>query len=495
MQSNDSTHNTAGVAPPAKPEPDKGARLTALIVGSAFFMVLLDGAIIATSLPTMAQSFGVSTVDLSIGISIYILAVATFVPLSAWVSDRFGARRVFLSAMVVFTLASIACAMASTLTEFVLARAVQGAGGAFMTPVGRILVLRRAKKSELIQAMAWITWPALIAPVVGPVLGGFITTYFSWRWNFFINLPLGVIAFALAWWFIPRQAPVARRAFDLPGFFLSSGALLCLLYGLESFAHRNIPLMASSLLVVIGGVLAVGAVRHLRRTEEPLLNLRSFAIKTFSLSTLWVGTCIRTGINSTPFLLPLFFQVAFGLTPLESGGYILVYFLGNLGMKTVTTGALRLFGFRTVLIINGVICGLSIVSFALFSQETAQVVLMVALFVAGLTRSMQYTALNTLAFADIPDQQRSSASTLASMAQQVSMVLGVALSAIMLSSSQFLAQRDDLLLFDFKVAFIAMGTLVLLASLAFISLPRSAGVEVTGHDRTLSLRKKLKGHV
>lgn len=464
------------------PLQDSRARLIALIVGSAFFMVLLDSAIIATSLPRMAQSFGLTAVELSIGISVYILAVATFVPLSSWMSDRFGARRVFLIAIVIFTVASLACGVATTLPEFIAARALQGLGGAFMTPVGRVLVLRNARKSELIQATALITWPALMAPVIGPVLGGFITTWLSWRWNFFINLPLGIIAFSLAWRFIPRTDTISRRPFDLHGFVLSASALLSLLYGLESLAHQYIPAFQSIALIAAGGVMTYLTVRHLRKTPAPLLKLAPFSVHTFALATLSAGTLIKTGINATPFLLPLLLQVSFGLTPLEAGSYILVYFLGNLGMKTVTTTTLQTFGFKRVLLVNGLLCGLSIAACGLFTPDSGKILIMATLFVAGLTRSMQYTSLNTLAFADISAVQRGSAATLASMLQQISMVLGITLSVIILSGSRWAAQRSEVALVDFSLAFFATGLLVMTASLMFLRLPADAGAEVTGHS-------------
>lgn len=461
---------------------NKQARLIALIVGGAFFMVLLDGAIIATSLPRMAQTFGVAPVELSIGISIYLVSVAACVPLSGWLSDRFGARRIFLLAIILFSLASVACGMTDTLPGFVAARVFQGLAGALMTPIGRVLVLNHTQKSELVQAMALITWPALTAPVIGPVLGGFITTVFSWRWNFLINLPLGLIACALAWKFIPARLPVARRRFDLAGFLLSAGALICLLVGLESFAHQWVRPVHSGLLLLVGAALGWFAVRHLRRSAEPLLNLQTFTIPTFAITSIWAGTYIRAGINATPFLLPLLFQLGFGYSPLEAGGYLLVYFLGNLGMKTVTTATLRAFGFRNVLVVNGVLCGLFIISCGYLTPEMTELVIACLLFLAGLTRSMQYTALNTLAFADIPARLRSSAATLASMLMQISMVLGIAFSALILNASRGLQHRNAPALADFQSAFLAMGIVVVVASLVLIRLPREAGAEVSGHD-------------
>lgn len=458
------------------------ARYIALIVGGAFFMVLLDSAIIATSLPRMAQTFGVKPVELSIGISMYLLSVAAFVPLSGWLSDRYGARRIFLLSIIVFVGASLACGMADTLETFVLARAAQGLGGALMTPIGRVIVLNHAPKNELVRAMAYITWPALTAPVIGPVVGGFITTYFSWRWNFWINLPIGLLAWILVWRVIPATPPVARRPFDPWGFVLSAAALIAFLLGLESLAHQWLPLLQSLALAAIGVILGVAALRHLRRTPYPLLNLGTFKIPTFAITSIQAGTYVRVGINATPFLLPLLFQLGFGFTPLEAGTYVLVYFLGNLGMKSITTAALRWFGFRSVLVINGVICGLFVAVCGFLSPALGKFWIVVILLCAGLTRSMQYTALNTLGFADIPGSLRSSAATINSMLMQVSMVLAIAFSALLLNGSRFLAQRDAVAPPDFTVTFIAMGLLVAGASLVFVMLPRDAGAEVSGHE-------------
>lgn len=474
------------------PQVNANARIIALIVGGAFFMVLLDSSIIATSLPRMAQSFGVEAIDLSIGMSIYLLSVATFVPLSGWLSDRFGPRSVFLVSIIVFSLASVACGLASNLPEFIAARALQGLGGALMTPIGRVLVLRHAPKSELVKAMALITWPALTAPVIGPVLGGFITSYFSWRWNFLLNLPLGVLAFVLTWRLIPYTPPTARRAFDLSGFILSASALVSLIYGLESFTHQWLTPQWSGLLLLTGAALSGTAIYHFRRTDAPLLNLQPFTVQTFAMASIWAGSYIRIGINATPFLLPLLLQLIFDLSPLQAGGYLFVYFLGNLGMKTVTTSSLRLFGFRRVLLVNGLLCGFSIAVTAYFDPVHYKVPLMMVLFFAGLTRSMQYTALNALGYADLPTQLHSSAATLGSMLMQLSMVLGIALSALLLNASQWFAQRETLQIQDFQLAFVIMGVLVMLASLVFLQLPRNAGAEISGYEPNRPLAQRFR---
>jgi hypothetical protein len=276
-----------------------------------------------------------------------------------------------------------------------------------MTPVGRILVLRNAPKSELLNATALITWPALFAPVIGPVLGGFVTTYLSWHWNFFINIPLGLAGLALVARFIPGDRDSETRPFDWPGFLWTSVGLASMLYGLERIAHTEDGALPTMVPLVAGTLIGWLAVRHLVRANNPLLDLTAFKVQTFAISTLSAGTIFRVAINATPFLLPLLFQVGFGLRPVDAGMLILAYFLGNLGMKTVTTPTLRRFGFRSVLVVNGVIASLSIMACAAISPQTPQALVVALMLIAGLTRSMQFTALNTLAFADVASSQLS----------------------------------------------------------------------------------------
>jgi EmrB/QacA subfamily drug resistance transporter len=445
------------------------------------FMQILDGVIIVTALPVMARDFGVATLDMSIGITAYMLMAAVVIPSASWMSDRFGARRVFLIAMLVFTLSSLACGLATNLTQFVIARIVQGAGGALMFPIGRVIVLRSVQKSEIVQAIGLTVWPALFAPVVGPAIGGFLTTYVSWHWNFLINVPLGIAGMLLVLRIIPKDAEFKAHPFDWSGFVLTGTGLAALLYGFDGLAQGSLPLPLALGLGALGLVVGAGAVLRLKRASHPLIDLDTLRIPTFAASEALAGAVLRLTINATPFLLPLMFQVGFGLDPLAAGGLVLVYFLGNLLMKTVTTPILRRFGFRSILTLNGTLAGLAIVACGFLGADTAYPLTFAVLFVAGLTRSMQFTALATLAFADVDAEKRSSASTLSSMFQQISMVFGVALAAAILNVSQLVRGATALDLNDFRVAFITVGLLCIAASLQLLMLPRLAGSEVSGH--------------
>jgi EmrB/QacA subfamily drug resistance transporter len=469
----------------AETPPSPGqSRLIAFVVAISFFMQMLDSTIVVTSLPQMARSFGVEPVGMSIGLTVYMLTMAAFIPLSGWLGERYGARNVFLAAIAIFMISSLFCGLSSSLAGFTTARAFQGFGSALMNPIGRMIVLRNAPKSELVNAVALITWPALIAPVIGPVLGGFITTAFGWHWNFFVNIPIGIASLVLVWRFVPQQKDTGSSRLDVLGFILSALGLTLLLAGLECFAHGTVTAIQVISLLSVGLLLSVQAVRHFRRTPNPLLDLSSFAIPTFAFSTLSSGTASRLAINSMPFLIPLFFQVGFGLNTIATGTYIFVYFAGNLAMKSVTTRLLRRFGFRAVLVFNGLLASTSIAAFSVLSPETPELFIHALLFVAGLSRSMQFTALNTVGFADITASQRRSASTLSSMLQQLSMVLGVAVAAAVLNVSQLWRGGASLALVDFRWAFVAIAAIGMAASLSFLGLHDNAGAEVSGHTGT-----------
>ena len=456
-------------------------RIVGLIVAGAFFMQNLDSAIINTSLPQMAVSFGVRPVDLSLGITAYILSMAAFLPISGYLSDRLGARGVFAAAIVVFTLASVACGAARSLPLFALARVAQGLGGAMMGPVGRALVLRQAQKHEIVHAMAMITWPALLAPVIAPVLGGLITTYISWRWNFLLNAPLGLIAIVLVLAFIPKQAPLGTGPFDMRGFVLSSIALTCLLYGLERFSAGLGGWGMSLALLTLGAAAGIQSVRHFRHVGHPLLELSALSVQTFHISSVGAGLVLRAVISATPFLLPLLFQVGFGVSAAAAGVLVMVYFLGNVVMKTSTTATLRRFGFRSILVVNGTLASIAIGLCALLGSASLTIWSGAVLLFAGMTRSMQFTCLNTIQFADISRAQQGAASTLSSILQQLGTALGVGVSAIILQLVAELRGASGVDLPDLRITLSVVSVLGIAAALRNLKLPRNAGEEVSGH--------------
>ncbi|MDB5529418.1 MAG: transporter [Devosia sp.] len=459
------------------------SRNVALVVAAALFTQILDGVIIVTALPQMARDFKVGTLEMSIGVTIYMLAVAICIPAAAWLADRFGARRTFMVSIAAFTITSIACGLAQDLTQFVVARALQGAGGAVLFPVGRIIVLRTAQKSEIVSAIGLTIWPALFAPVIGPALGGFLTEYASWHWNFWINVPLGIAAFVLVSRIVPPDHEFKRRPFDTVGFVLTGISLAALLYGFDALVQGTLSTTYAVALALVGIAVGTAAVFWLLRRDHPLIDLRTLKIPTFAATDARAGVLLRIGINATPFLLPLMFQVAFGLNALQSGGLVVAYFFGNLAAKAFTTPTLRRFGFRSVLVVNGALAGLAIIACGLLGPATPYPLTIAILVLAGATRSMQFTALATLAFADIDAHQRSSATTISSMSQQLSSVFGVAAAAGCVNLSQLWRAAPAPGLIDFQVALMLMGAIVLLASLYFVTLHREAGAEVSGYSK------------
>jgi EmrB/QacA subfamily drug resistance transporter len=455
--------------------------IIALIVASAFFMENLDATVIATALPHMADTFGVTAVAVSIGMTAYMLTLAVFIPVSAWVADRFGSRTVFCGAIVVFTVASLLCGLSNGLWEFTAARILQGIGGALMVPVGRLVVLRSTERRYLMRSIAYITWPGLAAPIIGPAVGGFIATYSSWRWIFLLNVPIGLVGLALAIVYIPNQKEAGRRPFDLTGFVLSGTALTCLMYGMELVGQLDVRWQTAAAVLAGGVLFGALAVRHFLRAEHPLVNLGSLRIPTLRVSV-GGGSLYNVAVNVTPFMLPLLFQLGFGLNPFASGLLVLAYAAGNLGMKPVTTPILRRFGFRSVMIVNGLLTAATIAVCSALSPATPHAIVIGVLLVGGLCRSMQMTSINTLAFADVPPAMMSSASTLFSVVQQMTIGLGIALGAIALHFAVWLhGGGTNLTLGDFRVAFVVVAMVVLVSVISFIGIERNAGADVSGH--------------
>jgi EmrB/QacA subfamily drug resistance transporter len=448
-----------------------------LLVAGAFFMENLDGTVITTAVPDMAQSFGVAPLALNVGVSAYLLTLGVFIPISGWVAQRFGARRVFAAALAIFTLASVLCGMAHSLGEFVWLRVLQGAGGAMMVPVGRLVVLNNTPKDKLISVIATLTWPALVAPVLGPAVGGFITSYASWRWIFYLNLPLGLIALVLAWKLIPDQRAAERQPFDWPGFVLSGTALFLLTWGAEVIGSQHPDWNEASACLVLGLLLLAALGWHLQRAAHPLIDLSSFAIPTFTI-TIVGGSLFRMAIGAVPFLLPLMFQLGFGLDAFHSGLLVIAVFAGNLMMKPATTPILRRFGFRTVILVNGLANVGALAACSLLTPATPVWLIAAILFIGGLTRSMQFSALNTIAFADVPQPRMAAANTLFSTAFQVALGLGVALGATGVRLGHWSARQLDIAdwpAIDYRLAFLLVALVSLLGLVDALRLHRNAG--------------------
>ncbi|WP_062789129.1 MFS transporter [Aquitalea pelogenes] len=447
--------------------------LIALLVAAAFFMENLDATVINTALPAMAATFAVQPVDLNIGITAYLLTLTLLIPASGWLADRLGCRRVFMASIVVFTLASLLCAMSQNLWQFASARVLQGVGGAMMVPVGRLAVLRNTPKHKLMQAIAMITWPGLVAPVLGPALGGFIATYASWHWIFLLNLPLGVLAFALAWWLIPPSADgMASSRFDWTGFLLCGTACLLLMSGLEQVGGTG-QLMLAMLCLSGSGVLLAGLWRHCRRSHAPLLDVSILRIRTYR-TTIVGGSLLRAAINTTPFLLPLMFQLGMGMDAFRSGLLLLTLFAGNLGMKVLTSRTLRRFGFRLTLLLSGLALVVLTLLIATFGPDTPWPRLVLVLLLSGMARSMTFTTLSTLAFVDVPPAQMSHANTLFNMLLRMAYGMGIAIAAVGLRMAEsWLPQANALTHYHF--AFVVLAGLTLLALWDVWQLPGNAG--------------------
>lgn len=460
---------------------NRGLSPAALLVAGAFFMEFLDGTVIATALPDMAKSFGVQAVDLNIGISAYLITLAVLIPASGWIADRFGARKVFAVALAIFTLASVFCGLSTTVDQFVAMRVLQGMGGALMVPVGRLAVLRTTPKHQLITAIATLTWPALVAPIIGPPLGGFITSYADWRWIFFINVPLGIVAIILALRIIPDLHDDARRPFDTPGFIATTIAMVSLVYAMESMGAQQSDGWLTFALLAVGAATLVYALRHFQRAEWPMIRLDALQVPTFRV-TMYGGSLFRASISAVPFLLPLMFQVGFGMDAFHSGLLVLAVFVGNLTIKPATTPLIRRLGFRKLLLINGALNVLSLLACAFISPGTPVWLIMLILYLGGVFRSIQFTAVSTLAFADVPSAQMSYANTLFSTATQLAVGLGITLGAIGIRIGEKMSGllgMANVPGVSFRLAFVAIALICLVGMFDTLRLTKDAGSAVS----------------
>ncbi|HFE4572928.1 TPA: MFS transporter [Klebsiella pneumoniae] len=453
----------------------------ALLVAGAFFMEFLDGTVIATALPDMARDFGVTAVELNIGISAYLITLAVLIPASGWIADRFGARAIFTLALAIFTLASVFCGLSTEVHIFVAMRILQGVGGALMVPVGRLAVLRTTPKHQLIKAIATLTWPALVAPIIGPPLGGFITRYASWHWIFFINVPLGLAAIILSLRIIPDIRETERRSFDLSGFITTSVAMVSLVTAMERLGDRQPQIWPTLALAAFGFGCLLYSIRHFRRAAAPMVRLDALQVPTFRV-TMYGGSLFRASISAVPFLLPLLFQVGFGMDPFHSGLLVLAVFVGNLTIKPATTPLIRWLGFRRLLLINGALNVCSLLACALLTPQTPVWAIMLILYLGGMFRSIQFTGVSTLAFADVPAAQMSDANTLFSTASQLAVGLGITLGAIGIRLGEQVGDwlhLTELPGISFRLSFVFIALICLVGMIDSLHLAKTAGSSVS----------------
>lgn len=453
-----------------------------MVVACAFFMENLDASVIATSLPVIARDLGHDPVVLKLALTSYLLSLAVFIPVSGWCADRYGARPIFQAAMAIFIASSIACAMANTLEHLILARAFQGVGGAMMIPVGRLIVLRSVPKSGMVDAMAYLSIPALMAPLIGPPIGGYITTYHDWRWIFWINVPIGIAGLALAARYMPNVRSDTIRPMDWVGFALVGPGLAAFISGLTLAGSTIIPAPFAYGLIVVGMTLCVAYVFHARRVTDPILDLKLLQLPTFRTSIIG-GGLFRIGIGAIPFLLPLMLQVGFGLSAFQSGMISFSGALGALLMKLALRPILRRFGFRQVLTFNALLCAALTAQYGLFTPTTPHILIALVILFAGFFRSLQFTCLNAVAFADVSEKSMSGATSFVGVAQQLFLSTGVAMAAFILETLRGLRGTPSLTPADFSSAFMIVAILTAVAALMHYSLPRDAGNAVSGHTR------------
>jgi EmrB/QacA subfamily drug resistance transporter len=452
------------------------ARGLALLVAGAFFMEILDATVIAPAAPHIAADLHVPAVTVNVAITAYVLTLAVLIPISGWLTDRFGARRIFVAAIAVFTLASAGCALAVDLPMLVATRVLQGVGGAMMVPVGRLVVIRTTAKTDLVKAIAYLTWPALVAPLVAPALGGVLSTYASWRWIFVVNVPLGLAALVLARRLVPDVRAEDAGPLDWRGFLLAAGGVAALVVGLESVAEPrpDWPFSIGALGLAAVGIAAT--VLYLLRVRAPLLDLRMVRIPTYRVTALG-GSIFRAVITAIPFLLPLFFQLGFGWSAAHAGLLMIALFAGNVGIKPATTPLMRRFGMRAVMLGSVVASAACLVGMAFLQRTTPLVVLLALLTVSGVFRSIGFTTYNTVAFADVPAERMTTANTLMSAVQELGAGLGVAVGALLVRVGAGFGGGGDV---AYRVAFVALAVILAGSAVEALMLSRTAGDVVAG---------------
>ena len=450
-----------------------------MVIGCAFFMEGLDSTMIAVAIPDMAKSLGESPLRLNLVITTYLLSLAVFIPVSGWIADRLGTRAVFCAAIAIFATGSALCGLSTGLPMMLVMRVLQGFGGAMMTPVGRLILLRSFPRSDLVSAMNWMTIPAMIGPTVGPIVGGFLTTYFSWRAIFYLNVPIGVTGVVLALWLIEDFRAPAPTRFDLRGFFIAGIGLALLELAIENVGRPMIPGALGSLFLAAAFAILLLYRWHARRREDPILDLRLLRIRTFRIGTV-SGSLCRMGLDAVPFLLPLFFQVGFGLSPLQSGLLSFSSSLGAMLVRTLSKTFLRFFGFRRLLAGNACLAAAVTAACGLLRPDTPVWLIVFFVLLSGCVRSIQYLGLNTISYADVPAGVLSQSTSVGGVAQQLARGFGIAVGAALLA---VIAGPQIPRIGDFGLTFFLIALLPLASAVGFLRLSPVDGAEVSGHRR------------
>lgn len=436
------------------------------IAAMAFFMQALDATILNTALPAIAHSLGRSPLAMQSAIISYTLTVAMLIPVSGWLADRFGTRRVFMFAVSLFTLGSFACAMSNSLGELVIFRVIQGIGGAMMMPVARLALLRAYPRSELLPVLNFVTMPGLVGPILGPLLGGVLVTWASWHWIFLINIPIGILGLIYARKYMPNFT-TPRRSFDMTGFLLFGLSLVCISSGMELFGERIVASYIGILTILGGLVLLAAYIWHARRHPTPLIALPMFRTRTFSVGIIG-NLASRLGTGCVPFLMPLMLQVGFGYSALIAGCMMAPTAIGSLLAKSTVTQVLRRLGYRTTLVCVTLIIGLLIGQFSLQSPGMEVWLLILPLFILGMAMSTQFTAMNTITLADLTDENASSGNSVLAVTQQLAISLGVAVSAAVLRLYEGIESINTVE--QFHYTFLTMGAVTLVSALVFLLL-------------------------
>jgi|APCry1669190156_1035279.scaffolds.fasta_scaffold04744_2 EmrB/QacA subfamily drug resistance transporter len=450
--------------------------LIPIIVGCAQFMHQFDGAVIATALPSMARSLNEDPLHLNLAITCYLLALAVFVPVSGWLADKYGAKQIYLIAIFIFTASSVLCGWASSLPQLVVSRILQGMGGAMMTPVGRLIVVRTAPKSDLVKAMNYITIPGALAPLLGPSVGGFIVTYFSWPWIFFVNLPIGIIGLLLVYTHIPALEKGPLRPFDLLGFCLTSISLASLVFGFEIMGRSILPPSYVATLLIGGSLMAGFYIYHAQRVDNPIIDLKLLRIRSFAAS-ITGGGLFYIGTTSFVFLIALVLQLGFGFSAFHAGLTTLAGAAGSLTTRFVFPHVLRFFGFQHLLISNAILMGVYLIMCGFFDPSMPFPLMLVLLFIGGYARSTQFTAVQSLAYVDMPSEHMSSATSFSAMSQQLAQSFGVGLAALIIHISLSWHGSATLSLTDMMPSFFTLGAAVIFSALIFKGLPAQTGAE------------------